>query len=46
MRVLKDQWKCKKGNIIFNVQQNRLVYKLGDYYYYFFRPMGLLDLMV
>jgi hypothetical protein len=36
VRVLKDRWQCKKVHIIFNVQQNRVVCKLGDYYYYFF----------
>jgi hypothetical protein len=43
--ILEDQWKCayKGVIIIFNVRQNRVVWKPEDF---FCRAMGLLDLRV
>jgi hypothetical protein len=43
--ILEDHWKCAYEGvvIIFNVPQNRVVWKPEDY---FCRAMGLLDLRV
>ncbi len=47
-RIWEDQWKMlKKGFIIFNVQHNKVMCKLEDFFFFFFffQPMELMDLV-